>query len=233
MRAADAGCEHARAEPGYPAPMNAPNPWSVVQAADYERHMGPDGVDQLGPLSALFQEVVLASQPDRLLLIGCATGNGLEHVDPSVTRRIVGLDVNLQYLGIARQRFIHLGPRLELYHVDATTFRSPPASFDLVHVALVLEYLHPEVLVRRVAEWVAERGTCSVVLQLPGGESPEPPSRAMQLIAKAMRLVPPEELTGLCEHYGLTLRRQKEVPLKFGKRFWHGVFGRNTAGGPA
>jgi predicted TPR repeat methyltransferase len=213
--------------------MNAPNPWSVVPAADYERHMGPQGVDQLGPLSALFQEVVLAAQPDRLLLIGCATGNGLEHVDPSVTRRIVGVDVNLQYLGIARQRFFHLGPRLELYNTDIAAFRSLPAAFDLIHAALVFEYLHPEVLVRRISEWLAERGSCSVVLQLPGGEGPEAPSRAMQLIGKAMRLVPPEELVRICEHYGLTLRRQKEVPLKHGKRFWHGILGRNTSGAPA
>jgi predicted TPR repeat methyltransferase len=213
--------------------MNAPNPWSVVQAADYERHMGLEGVDQLAPLSALFQEVVLAAQPDRLLLVGCATGNGLEHVDPSVTRRIVGVDVNLQYLGIARQRFFHLGPRLELYNADIVAFRSPPAGFDLVHAALVLEYLHPEVLVRRVSEWLAEKGSFSVVLQLPGGDAPQAPSRAMQLIEKAMRLVPPEELTRLCEHYGLGLRRQKEVPLKHGKRFWLGVYARNSGGAPA
>jgi predicted TPR repeat methyltransferase len=208
--------------------MTGPNPWSLVQASDYERHMGPKGVDQLGPLGALFQEVVLAAQPDRLMLVGCSTGNGLEHVDPSVTRRIVGVDVNLQHLGIARQRFFHLGPRLELFNADITEFRSPPGTFDLVHAALVLEYLHPEVLVRRVAEWLADRGTFSAVLQLPGGDPHEEPSRAMQLITKAMKLLPPEELTELCEHYGLSLRRQREVPLRYGKRFWHGVYGRNT-----
>jgi cyclopropane fatty-acyl-phospholipid synthase-like methyltransferase len=211
--------------------MTAPNPWSVVQASDYERHMGPAGVDQLAPLSALFQEAVLAAQPDRLLLVGCSTGNGLEHVDPSVTRRIVGVDVNLQHLGIARQRFFHLGPRLELYAADIADYRSPPQSFDLVHAALVLEYLHPEVLIRKVAEWLAERGTFSVVLQLAGGEPHAEPSRAMQLITKAMKLLPPEELTGLCEHYGLALRRQKEIPLKLGKRFWHGTYGRGAGGG--
>lgn len=208
--------------------MPTPNPWSVVQASDYERHMGagPGGVDQLGPLSALFQEVVLATQPDRILLVGCSTGNGLEHVDPSVTRRVVGVDVNLQHLGIARQRFLHLGPRLELYHSDIADFRQAAQSFDLVHAALVLEFLHPEVLVRRVSEWLAERGHLSVVLQLPGGEAAEAPSRALQLILKAMRLVPPDELVELCRTYGLALRRQKEVPLRHGARFWHGVFTR-------
>jgi SAM-dependent methyltransferase len=208
--------------------MNAPNPWSVVQAADYERHMGGEGVDQLAPLSALFQEVVLAAQPDRLLLLGCATGNGLEHVDPSVTRRVVGVDVNLQYLGIARQRFFHLGPRLELYNADALRFRALPGSFDLVHAALVLEYVQPEVLVRKLCEWTAPKGVCSVVLQLPGGDGPEPPSRALQLVTRAAKLLPPEELARQVGQHGLALRREREVPLRHGRRFWHGVFGRNS-----
>jgi SAM-dependent methyltransferase len=206
-----------------------PNPWSIVPAADYERAMGPEGLDQLGTLAALFQEVVLAAQPDRLLVAGCGTGGGLEHVDPSVTRRVVGVDVNLQYLGIARQRFFHLGPRLELFCADVTEFKAAPGSFDLVHAALLLEYLHPEVLVRRIAEWLAEHGTAAVVLQLPGAEGatpPAPPTRALQLIARAARPVPPEELVRLFAHYGLPVRRQKEVPAKHGQRLWLGVFGR-------
>jgi hypothetical protein len=70
------------------------------------------------------------------------------------------------------------------------------------------------------------------VLQLPGGEGPAPASRALQAVEKGMRLVPPEELTGLFGHYGLSLRRQKEVPLRNGRRFWHGVFGRSAPEGP-
>ncbi|HET9553490.1 MAG TPA: class I SAM-dependent methyltransferase, partial [Anaeromyxobacteraceae bacterium] len=206
--------------------MSTPNPWTVVPAADYERHMGPEGVDQLAPLSALFQEAYLGAQPDRVLLVGSATGNGLEHVDPSVTRRVVGLDVNLQYLGVTRQRFFHLGPRLELYCTSAAAWRSPPQSFDLVHAALVFEYLHPEPMVAHLAGWLAEKGACSVVLQLPGGEGPAPASKALELIQKAMRLVPPDELVALFAQQGLALRRSRVVPLKYGKSFWFGTFGR-------
>jgi SAM-dependent methyltransferase len=211
--------------------MSTPNPWTVVPAADYERHMGPEGVDQLAPLSALFQESYLAAQPDRVLVLGCATGNGLEHVDPSITAKVVGVDVNLQYLGVARQRFFHLGPRLELFCTEADKYRAPPASFDLVHAALIFEYLYPEVLVRRIAEWLAPSGTCSVVVQLPGGEPLEGPSKAMRIIDKARKLVPPDELTRLFEHYGLALRRQKKVPLSRGKAFWTATFARSPAGG--
>lgn len=207
--------------------MATPNPWTVVPASDYERHMGPQGVDQLAPLSAMLEEVYAAAQPDRLLVLGCATGNGLEHVNPAVTKRTVGVDVNLQYLGVARQRFIGLGARLELFCSDAEKFRAAPGSFDLVHAALVFEYLLPEPLVRRIAEWVAPHGTCSVVLQLPGGAGPEAPTKTMQIIERAMKLVPPDELTRLFDHYGLPLRRAKTVPLKHGKSFWAGLFGRS------
>ncbi len=209
--------------------MSTPNPWTVVPASDYEKHMGPEGVDQLAPLSAVFQEVYAAAQPDRVLLLGCATGNGLEHVNPAVTQRVTGVDVNLQYLGIARQRFMHLGAKLELFCAEAEKFRVPPGSYDLVHAALIFEYLHPEVLVRKIAEWIAPGGTCSVVLQLPGGGgAPAAPTKTMQIIEKAMKLVPPDELTRLFEHYGLQRRRTSTVPLKHGKSFWVGVFGRST-----
>jgi hypothetical protein len=147
-------------------------------------------------------------------------------VNPAVTKRIVGVDVNLQYLGVARQRFIGLGARLELFCAEAEKFRASPASFDLVHAALLFEYLHPEPLVRRIAEWLAPAGTCAAVLQLPGGQGPEAPTKTMQIIEKAMKLVPPDELTRLFEHYGLPLRRSKTVPLRGGKSFWVGVFGR-------
>jgi SAM-dependent methyltransferase len=206
--------------------MSTPNPWTVVPAADYEAHMGPGGADQLAPLSQIFQEVYVATQPDRVLLLGCATGNGLEHVDPNVTRKVVGVDVNLQYLGIARQRFFHLGPRLELFCNEAEKYRAPAGAFDLIHAALVFEYLYPEVLVRRIAEWLGEGGTCSAVLQLPGGEARPAATRPMQLIQKFQKLVDAEELSRLFEHYGLPRRREWKVSLKGGKSFWVGTFGR-------
>jgi ubiquinone/menaquinone biosynthesis C-methylase UbiE len=206
--------------------MPTPNPWTVVPATDYEVHMGPAGADQLAPLAQLFQEVYLSAQPDRLLLVGCSTGNGLEHVDPSITKRIVGVDVNLQHLGIARQRFFHLGPTLELYCSEVEKFRQPAGSFDMIHAGLVLEYVQPEVAVRRFAEWLAPGGTCSVILQLPGGNAPEPANRAMQIISKAMHFVEPAELDRLFAEHGFTKRREKRVPVKYGKSFWLGVFGK-------
>jgi hypothetical protein len=208
--------------------MSAPNPWSVVQASDYERYMGPEGLDQLGTLSSLFQESYLSAQPDRVLVLGSATGNGLEHVDPAVTRQVTCVDVNLQYLGIARQRYMHLGPKLELFCSEVEKFRAPAGSYDLVHAALIFEYVHPEVLVRKISEWLAPAGTCSVVLELPGGSGPEPGSKPLRIIERAEKHVEPAELGALFVHYGLARRRDHEVPCAHGRRLWAATFGRSA-----
>src|SRR6266581_1065602 len=124
--------------------MPRPNPWSLVSAAEYEAHMGPAGADELAPL-------------------GVATGNGLEHVDPAVTRRTVGLDVNLSYLAVARQRFMRLGASLELRCVDLERAELDAGGFDLVHAALVLEHVDVRRAVARLASWLAPAGAFCVV----------------------------------------------------------------------
>lgn len=210
--------------------MSTPNPWTLVPAADYERHMGPEGLDLLAPLSAIFHQAYSAARPARVLVVGCATGNGIEHVDPSITARVVGLDVNLQYLGIARQRFFHLGPRLELYCADAVAWPAPPGSFDLVHAGLVLEHLHPEPLVRRIAGWLADGGTCSVALELPGGAAAAPVPEPLRAVERAKRLVPPAELVRLMELYAIPFRRERTVPSGRGRPLWVGEFGRGPGG---
>jgi SAM-dependent methyltransferase len=206
--------------------MTSPNPWSLVPAADYESSMGPEGADLLAPLSAVFQEAWLAAQPERVLVVGCATGNGLEHVDPAVTSRVVGLDVNLQYLGICRQRFFSLGPRLELYCTSATAWRAPPGGFDLVHAALIFEYLPPAALADQLAGWVAPGGTLQVVLQRPGGQPPPSAHPVLELIRRAARLVAPEELTALLAARGLKLARSRVIEARHGASLWSGAFRR-------
>ena len=208
--------------------MSAPNPWTVVQASDYESYMGPQGLDQLGSLATLFQESYLAAQPDRVLVLGSGTGTGLEHVDPAVTRQVTCVDVNLQYLGIARQRYMHLGAKLELFCSEAEKFRAAPGSYDLVHASLIFEYVHPEVLVRKISEWLAQGGTCSVVLELPGGTGPEPASKPLKIIERAEKHVAPAELTALFGHYGLVRRRDREVPCAHGRKLWAATFTRSS-----
>src|SRR5215471_2052668 len=90
------------------------NPWLTVPLAEYEQHMASPEVGQLRFLSDLFAESLQCFQPQSVAILGIAGGNGLERIDPGVTRRIVGFDVNPDYLDVIRERFPQL-PGLELH----------------------------------------------------------------------------------------------------------------------
>lgn len=91
---------------------------------------------------------------------------------------------------------------------------------------MVFEYLQPAALVEQVAGWLAPKGTCQVVLQLPGGEGPPAALPVLELIRRAMKFLPPEELTALMAAQGLTLRRSRNLALRHGKSLWTGTFSR-------
>ena len=50
-------------------------------------------------------------------ILGIAGGNGLEHIDPAITTRTVGIDINAEYLEVVAQRHPNLHA-LELHHHD-------------------------------------------------------------------------------------------------------------------
>ena len=187
--------------------------------------MGPGGLDELGALSTIFAKVYAARQPRRVAVLGVATGNGLEHVDLQLTGRVVGVDVNLSYLAVTRQRQRRLGAALELLCNDVERLELDAGRWDLVHAALLLEYVDLRVLVPRVASWLAPRGAFTAVLQLPGGV-PAADSRypSVRALAAYTRLVPPAELRTLVEAEGLVERRAFVVPLPTGRRYFIGLY---------
>lgn len=205
--------------------MPGANPWSLVPAADYEAQAGADGAGLLAPLSGLFGKVYAARRPARLALLGVATGNGLEHVDPAITRRTVGVDVNLSYLAVTRQRFMRLGASLQLLCADAEKVALEAGGFDLVHAALVLEWLDLRVLLPRLARWLAPGGAFSAVLALPGGER-RPPPPSLQPVVERARTVPPEELRRAAAEAGLAERRAYVVPVARGRRLFTALYER-------
>ncbi len=101
------------------------DPWLSIPLADYEGHMGADNVQQLSALSGLFKRALDVCLPDSVAILGIAGGNGLEHANPAIIKRIVGVDINPGYLDEVRRRFV-THPNLELHCVDLsrTSFAS-------------------------------------------------------------------------------------------------------------
>lgn len=193
--------------------------------------MGPSGVDQLAALSVLFAEVYNRVRPARVAVLGCATGNGFEHVDPAVTRRLVGVDVNPEYLALARERHGRLAGILDLVCQPAESCDLGVSSMDLVFAGLFFEYVEPGPMLERIASWLAPGGTLSVVLQMPTASSPAVSKTAyesLRVLEGFLHLVPPEELRRLTLRAGLTPENEREIPLPCGKAFYEMIFTRRA-----
>jgi len=202
------------------------NPWLTVPASEYEGHMITAG--QLPALSAIFRDVYLQWKPRRLAVLGCATGNGFEHVVSSVTEHVIGVDINAAYLGVARMRFAASGFKLTPIHGDILQTELEPESLDLVHAALVLEYADPELVVPKIAKWLSPHGVCCVVLQREGPQPKVTPTgfQSVRALAGIMRLHQPETIRALASSAGLISLRSWEVPLPNEKSFSVNVYGR-------
>lgn len=209
--------------------MSKGNPWLSVEADDYDGHMAHESVNQTRLLANCFREALEWTSPRRAALLGCATGNGLEHVDATRCERMLGVDLNPDFLAIAAQRHgERLGTKLELREADlgdpeAAAAALPPGSFDLIHAALLFEYLDPAVLLPVLAAALAPGGVLAAVLQLPvtgkGAVSESPYVEGVRILEPLLKLVPTERFADASRSAGLELIREEERPSSSGKGF--------------
>lgn len=205
-----------------------------MPAADYEGHMGSPGVRQLEFLSRVFGELMREFEPESLVVLGCATGNGLEHIERGRVRRLVGLDINPEYLEICRKRHGERIPRLELVCEDFASFDLEAASIDFVYAALFLEYVDPESAMRKISLWLKPDGILAVVLQMPhrsGDNVSETDFASVKALEPAIRLVEPEVLGRLVREHGFSEVRSARETLASGKEFFLGVYRHESAQG--
>lgn len=198
------------------------NPWLDIPAHDYEGHMNSPAVDQLSALARLFGEALALFRPTDVLLLGCATGNGLDEVDPNVTRHITGVDINPNYLARVKERYPQPMFGLTLQCADAATIAFEADAFDLVHCALVLEYLDWRQLITAVSPAIRTGGGLCVVLQRPSTVSPAvTPTNypSLQRLEDAFQFVEPSLVADHARAAGLDLLARRTDPLKSGKAF--------------
>ncbi|MBI3402275.1 MAG: class I SAM-dependent methyltransferase [Acidobacteria bacterium] len=198
------------------------NVWLDIPAADYVRHMSSPEVDQLSALSRLLREALERFRPRDLLLLGCSTGNGLDQVDPAVTHRVTGVDINPEYLARVRAQFPNPGFELMLHCADVMTYAFVADAFDLVHCALLFEYLEWPALMREIGRTTRIGGGLSVVLQRPSDVAPAVTRTkypSLLQLERLFRFVEPEAVVAHARTWGFELRSQQIEPLHSGKAF--------------
>ena len=207
-----------------------PNPWLDISLEDYEGHMGSDDVRQLEPLSDLFRRALDLCRPESVAVLGIAGGNGLERVDSTIAKRIVGVDIHAGYLGVVRQRYGTL-PGLELCCADLADMPRSLTPVALVHAALVFEHTGLGRCLDNALLLVAPGGKLSVILQVPSGaELDVTPTRysSMQALRDSFALVDASQFCLKVEEKGFRLFHQERRSLSTGKTFWLGIFARVT-----
>ncbi len=205
-----------------------PNPWLAVPLEDYEGHMRSGPVQQLAALSELFARALEWAKPASVAVLGVAGGNGLERIDPGVTARIVGFDINARYLDQVRQRFAL--PGLELHCVDLAEEDVTAAPADLVHAALIFEHAGVGRALDNAVALTGRKGALSVVLQMPSpdqeGVTPTP-YQSIQKLKDNFELIERDPFSRLMEDRGFRLAAEDLRRLPSGKSFWLGLFTRS------
>lgn len=202
------------------------NPWLAVPLSDYERHMSSARVGQLAVLSDLFAEVVRRCRPESIAILGVGGGNGLDHIDRSLTRRVVGIDLNPIYLEAVRQRYSSL-PGLDLLCADLSEQILRVDPVQLVHAALIFEHAGIGRCLENAISMAAPGGNLSVVLQLPAGNGArEIASRftSIRELKSHFSLVSPACIRQALEERGFQMTEQTTRALPGSKGFWLGIF---------
>ncbi|HWT66390.1 MAG TPA: class I SAM-dependent methyltransferase [Terracidiphilus sp.] len=200
-----------------------------VSLADYEAHMASAAVDQATALSALFAEALELRKPESVAILGIAGGNGLESIDSGCTHRIVGIDLNPDYLQAAQARFSAL-PGLELHAIDLSHAKVALEPVALVHAALIFEHAGTDGCLENALALVASNGAFSVVLQIPGETSANVGDSGVESVKKFaghFSLIDRGEFIHTLANRGFELRHEKLHPVPAGKQLWLGVFVRS------
>jgi hypothetical protein len=196
------------------------NPWLDISEADYVGHMSSPAVGQRAVLSRLLGETLDTVQPNALLVLGCSTGNGFEHINPAVTSRVVAVDVNPEYLLHLRERFPNPRFELDVRCGDLNDIELERDAYDMVHAALLFEYLEWPMLLPRVATALRPGAVLSVILQVPSTSSPAvtpTPFTSLRKLESLFRFVEPTALVDAARREGLKLSARRTEALPAGK----------------
>jgi ubiquinone/menaquinone biosynthesis C-methylase UbiE len=181
------------------------NPWLDISLADYEAHMALPTVGQSRLIADQLAAVVKRYRPGSVAIIGCAGGNGFDRMIGTNISRMVGVDINADYIEQARRRYEGRVAGLELHVADIQTCAFLFDPVDLLYAALLFEYVDIAESMSALGRHCKPNGILAVLSQLPhetlAHVSPSP-YRSLERLAPHIRLVSQEELHQHAERAG-------------------------------
>jgi len=194
--------------------------WRTIPLGDYEGHMALPEIGQARAIADELGRLLRTYEPRSLAVLGCSGGNGFDRISPERTVRVVGVDLNGEYLAAVRSRHGPRLPGLELFPCDVETDAVPFEAVELAFAALLMEYVDASKALAFVRRSLVPGGVFGCLLQRPSESLPAvsaSPYESLRPLASAMVLVEPESLSALAKREGLSLRSQRTLEMPNGK----------------
>ena len=208
------------------------NPWLRIPATDYEAHMRSPYVAQLSFLAQTFKKSLEKYDCSTVALLGCATGNGLEHINTEATKRVTAVDINPEYLKILRHRYEKSVPGLEIMEADLETCELDNQDYSLIFAGLIFEYLDPRKLLTKISGCLRKKGVMVAVLQLHVRnvkKVTDTSYASLKKLESIMHLVSPQDFKSMAQDTGLQeLEAETVIPVP-GKPFYIGTYKKSSA----
>jgi len=195
------------------------NPWLNIKHDDYENHMIEAGQSQV--LNDLTKYCLEKYQAEIFALLGCATGNGLEHIKTDVTKKVYAIDINREYLNKTREKFENKISDLELLELDIQNDELSFKNVDLFFVGLVLEFVDPQKVIRKIIKTIRNNGILFLVIQKNKLTSiiSKTNYKSMETLVDISREVDLKEIDGFIRSENMALIRSDEIKITENKSF--------------
>jgi SAM-dependent methyltransferase len=195
------------------------SPWLQIPSSDYEGHMLEVG--QIQALNKITKEFLEAYKPSSFALLGCCTGNGLEHVDTKITSSVYAIDINPEYLAICEDRYASALPGLKTLLIDIEKEELPIKDIDVCFAGLVLEYVDPPVLIKNIKPVLRAGGVLAIVIQQSGKAQfvSKTEYKSLEKLSGVSHEIDENLLSKWMHDSGMKLLRRREVKLTDHKSF--------------
>jgi len=197
------------------------NPWLQIPFEDYENHMKDENVNQYEILNLITKDFLEKTKPEIFVILGCATGNGLEHIDNEITEIIHAIDINSSYLQILTQRFGKLINGLETHEIDISKNIEGICNANLIIGALIFEYVIVERAIKNIKKMIAVNGLFVAVIQKSDKYEfvSDTPYKSLHLLDNISSEINENDFVNICERNGLGLVAKEVKGLNSGKSF--------------
>jgi hypothetical protein len=158
--------------------------------------------------------------------LGIANGNGLEHIKTCGIGKVIGIDINNNFLNETRLRYPDLEAKLELFQLDLMTDTLRAAEIlskcNLIIANLLIKHIHLNNFMKIISSLPKRRRIISCVIQVnPDGSAVSQSGfeYVFDEMAKLREEENEESITPAMKEIGYALTNRKAYNLPNGKIF--------------